>query len=202
MPLIRFLRCVMKIGIDVTKPSRFVGKEDRFSRYILTPDERARYEESSSRGSMAVYLAERWAAKEAIYKATGDKSYLKYSILDNVDGFTVKYRPDISLSVSAGGEYVVAIAIVNTPFKEKNIMNELEIKTRIKELLCDALGIDANVLEFDTPLFGDGIGLDSIDSLEIVSAIDSEWGVSMTGVGNENFHDINALAAYVAAHLN
>lgn len=79
-------------------------------------------------------------------------------------------------------------------------MNE-QIKARIKELLCEALGIDADALEYDTPLFGDGIGLDSIDSLEIVSAIDSEWGVSMSGVANEHFRDINALAAYVEEHL-
>lgn len=76
-------------------------------------------------------------------------------------------------------------------------MNENEVKAKIKEMLCDRLGIEAEALENDTPLFNDGIGLDSIDSLEIISAIDEEYGVSMTGVGKEHFRDVNALAAYV-----
>ncbi|MDY2879375.1 MAG: phosphopantetheine-binding protein [Candidatus Borkfalkiaceae bacterium] len=79
-------------------------------------------------------------------------------------------------------------------------MNENEVKAKIKEMLCDRLGIEAEALENDTPLFNDGIGLDSIDSLEIISAIDEEYGVSMTGVGKEHFRDVNALAAYVVAH--
>ena len=79
-------------------------------------------------------------------------------------------------------------------------MNELEVKAKIKELLCDRLGIESDVLEFDTPLFGDGIGLDSIDSLEIISALDGEYGVEMTGIAKEHFYNIDALAAYVCAH--
>ena len=57
-------------------------------------------------------------------------------------------------------------------------MNEQELKIaeKIKELLCDSLGIEADVLTNDIPLFGDGIGLDSIDSLEMIAAIDKEYG--------------------------
>ena len=51
-------------------------------------------------------------------------------------------------------------------------MNEQEIREKIKELLIDSLGIEAEVLTDDVPLFGDGIGLDSIDSLEMIAAID------------------------------
>lgn len=76
-------------------------------------------------------------------------------------------------------------------------MNELEVKAKIKEMLCDRLGIEPDVLDYNTALFNEGIGLDSIDSLEIISAIDEEYGVSMTGVGKEHFKNIDALAAYV-----
>ncbi len=79
-------------------------------------------------------------------------------------------------------------------------MNSNEVKAKIKEMLCDRLGIEPDVLEYDTVLFGDGIGLDSIDSLEIISAIDEEFGVQMTGVGKEHFRNIDALAAYVTAN--
>ncbi len=79
-------------------------------------------------------------------------------------------------------------------------MDANAVKARIKELLCERLGLEAEGLEYDTPLFNDGIGLDSIDSLEIISAIDEEYGVPMTGVGKEHFRNIDALAAYVVAH--
>ena len=81
-------------------------------------------------------------------------------------------------------------------------MNET-VKTlaeRIKVLLNENLGIDADVLTDDIPLFGDEIGLDSIDSLEIIGFIDDEWGVQMTGVGKEHFYNVTSLAEYVAAH--
>ena len=81
-------------------------------------------------------------------------------------------------------------------------MNEQELKIaeKIKELLCDSLGIEADVLTNDIPLFGDGIGLDSIDSLEMIAA-NKEFGVSMTGVGKEPFYNVESLAKYVAAHI-
>lgn len=82
-------------------------------------------------------------------------------------------------------------------------MNEQELKIaeKIKELLCDSLGIEADVLTNEIPLFGDGIGLDSIDSLEMIAAIDKEFGVSMTGVGKEPFYNVESLAKYVASHI-
>ena len=59
-------------------------------------------------------------------------------------------------------------------------MNEQQIREKIKELLIDSL--------------------DSIDSLEMIAAIDKEFGVSMTGVGKEPFYNVASLAKYVAEH--
>lgn len=79
-------------------------------------------------------------------------------------------------------------------------MTELEIKEKLKEFFCNDLGIDEAELEFDTPLFGEGIGLDSIDSIELISFIDDAFGVSMTGVAKENFLNIDTLASYIIAN--
>ncbi len=62
-------------------------------------------------------------------------------------------------------------------------MDATTVKAKIKEMLCERLGIEADVLDYDTPLFNEGHRADSIDSLEIISAIDEEYGVPMTGVG-------------------
>lgn len=77
---------------------------------------------------------------------------------------------------------------------------ELQIADKIKELLNSSLGIELDMLTYEIPLFGEEIGLDSIDSLEIIAAIEDEFGVSMTGVGKEPFYNVESLAKYVAAH--
>lgn len=79
-------------------------------------------------------------------------------------------------------------------------MTELEIKESLKGFICSNLGVDADALEFDTPLFGDGIGLDSIDSIEMISFIDENFGVSMTGVGREHFQTIDSLTNYIVSN--
>ena len=76
-----------------------------------------------------------------------------------------------------------------------------EIAEKIKRILVENLRIPAEELDYEVELFGDGIGLDSIDSLEIIAGIDQEFGVQMTGVAKENFYNIEALSKYVMEHL-
>ena len=76
-------------------------------------------------------------------------------------------------------------------------MSSEEMKSKLKSFFMSDLGVDGDVLQFDTPLFGEEIGLDSVDSLEIISFVDSNFGVSMTGVAKENFQSIDTIAAYI-----
>lgn len=96
----------MKVGVDLTQIKRFAHKETLMRR-LLTDEELIKYEATDDKPA---YLAVRWAAKEAIFKATGDRAYLKYSVLSDDGGYFVKDRPDIELSVAADGEYAIAVA--------------------------------------------------------------------------------------------
>ena len=78
---------------------------------------------------------------------------------------------------------------------------QTEIAEKIKNILVENLRIPAEELDYEIELFGDGIGLDSIDSLEIIAVIDQEFGVQMTGVAKENFYNIEALSKYVMEHM-
>ncbi len=81
-------------------------------------------------------------------------------------------------------------------------MEANDIKNGLKEFLVNDLGVDGDSLNFDTALFGAGpVGLDSIDSLEIISYVDGEYQVNMTGVGKEHFYSIDTIAEYICAHL-
>lgn len=77
-----------------------------------------------------------------------------------------------------------------------------EIADKIKQILVDNLNLPADILSDDAKLFGDGdIGLDSVDSLEIIAGIDQEFGVSMMGVDRQHFQTITALSKYVLDNL-
>lgn len=76
-----------------------------------------------------------------------------------------------------------------------------EIAEKIKNMLVENLRIPADELEYTSELFGDDIGLDSIDSIEIIAGIDNLFGVQMTGAARENFQTIETLTKYVKEHM-
>ncbi|HWZ35103.1 MAG TPA: phosphopantetheine-binding protein [Mucilaginibacter sp.] len=54
----------------------------------------------------------------------------------------------------------------------------------------------------EEPLFGDGVGLDSIDSLELIVLLKKEYGIDIRDPkeGRKALADINTIADYVAQH--
>ncbi len=76
-----------------------------------------------------------------------------------------------------------------------------EIAEKIKNMLVENLRIPAEELNYNSELFGDDIGLDSIDSIEIIAGIDNLFGVQMTGAAKENFISIETLTRFVEEHI-
>ena len=76
-----------------------------------------------------------------------------------------------------------------------------EIAEKIKAMLVENLRIPADELEYTSELFGDDIGLDSIDSIERIAGIDNLFGVQMTGAARENFQSIETLTKFVEEHM-
>lgn len=78
----------------------------------------------------------------------------------------------------------------------------IEMAEQIKEMLVERLRIPAEELEYDSELFGEDIGLDSIDSIEIIVGIENLFGVDISGAGatKEDFRSIETLTAFVEAH--
>ena len=78
-----------------------------------------------------------------------------------------------------------------------------ELKNRIRLLLIEKLRLEnmkPEDIQDDTPLFGEGLGLDSIDALELVVAIEKEFGIKITDeeVGVTAFQNVNSLAAFLS----
>ena len=80
------------------------------------------------------------------------------------------------------------------------------IRSRIKHLLVNALHLEglapADIAD-DAPLFGEGLGLDSVDALELVVALEKEFRIRIQSheVGKESFVSVSALAAFIEGRL-
>ncbi len=73
---------------------------------------------------------------------------------------------------------------------------------RIRELLVDALrldGLDLASIDLSTPLLGDGLGLDSIDVLELVVALEREFGIVVPTeeVASDAFQSVGTVVSLV-----
>jgi acyl carrier protein len=79
------------------------------------------------------------------------------------------------------------------------------LEKEIKELIVSSLALEdirPDDIVSDAPLFVDGLGLDSIDALELGLALQKRYGVSMSADSQEtrkHFASVQALAAFVAA---
>ncbi len=81
-------------------------------------------------------------------------------------------------------------------------MAETSLHQRVKQLIIDRLqleGMTPGDIEDGAPLFGDGLGLDSIDALELVIGIEKTFGVRIQDeeVGAKAFASVNALVDFM-----
>ena len=79
-----------------------------------------------------------------------------------------------------------------------------QLKLELKQLVIKAANLEVapeEVVDAD-PLFVEGLGLDSIDALEIAVALDANYGVNLsdTDTARAAFASIDTLAAFVAAN--
>ena len=80
-----------------------------------------------------------------------------------------------------------------------------ELVARLKELIIDGLKLvdltPADINE-DEPLFGEGLGLDSLDALELALIVEENFGVAIPDedVGRQAFASISVLAGYILQH--
>lgn len=80
-----------------------------------------------------------------------------------------------------------------------------ELTEELKKLLIDALDLEdigPEDIETDAPLFGDGLGLDSIDALELGVAIQKRYDLKIDTTSDDIgkwFYSIKSLSEYISA---
>lgn len=122
--------------------------------------------------------------------------------------------------LAAGSLTDIAIACVRAPGRNalaisnrrkiESMLNAMAppIETLIEELKTKIIagfrleGVTTANIDGDAPIFGGGIGLDSIDALELVAILEQDYGIVITerAVANKAFASVRALAEFVAAN--
>jgi acyl carrier protein len=80
------------------------------------------------------------------------------------------------------------------------------IEQEVKQLIIDVLQLeDVSVddIDSDAPLFVEGLGLDSIDALELGVALQKRYGISLSADSEDtrrHFTSVKALAALIETH--
>ena len=77
-----------------------------------------------------------------------------------------------------------------------------ELVLDVKRLIIERLKLEEisiDDIDSEAPLFGEGLGLDSIDALELVIGLEKEYGVSIPDaeVGKKVFQSVRAIAQYI-----
>ena len=87
-------------------------------------------------------------------------------------------------------------------------MNEMEtaqLKQQVKEQIIQFLNLTTvtpEEIKDDEPLFGEGLGLDSIDSIELIVMLSREYGINIQDPkeGRKVLTDINTMVSYIEQH--
>jgi acyl carrier protein len=84
-------------------------------------------------------------------------------------------------------------------------MDTLELKQQLKSQIIEFLNlttVSPADIKDDQPLFGEGLGLDSIDSIELIVMLSRQYGVVIEDPkeGRKVLVDINTMADYIEKH--
>jgi acyl carrier protein len=78
-----------------------------------------------------------------------------------------------------------------------------ELILTLKQEIIEVLNLEEvkpEDIDNDAPLFGDGLGLDSIDALELIVLLEKNYGIKLQDAnqGKEIFKSINTMAEYIS----
>jgi acyl carrier protein len=79
---------------------------------------------------------------------------------------------------------------------------QTDLERDVASLFVKSLNLSLSPPEIDplAPLFGEGLGLDSIDMLEIALAVSKRYGVELRSEDKQAFSSLRALTTYIEQH--
>ncbi|MBK1811997.1 hypothetical protein JHL18_15350 [Clostridium sp. YIM B02505] len=88
-------------------------------------------------------------------------------------------------------------------------MSELNLEAKVRDMIISRLSLDeieVETVDFDAPIFAsydnedEGLGLDSVDALELVVGLNEEFGVKVSDDDMEIFKSIRTIADFIRSN--
>jgi acyl carrier protein len=88
-------------------------------------------------------------------------------------------------------------------------MSELSLEAKVRDMIISRLSLDeieVETVDFDAPIFAsydnedEGLGLDSVDALELVVGLNEEFGVKVSDDDMEIFKSIRTIADFIRSN--
>lgn len=88
--------------------------------------------------------------------------------------------------------------------QKPTVSSSAELQREVAELMIECLNLEitADQITADAPLYGDGLGLDSIDVLEVALVVSKRYGLQLRADSADNQHvfsSLRSLSDYIAA---
>ena len=89
--------------------------------------------------------------------------------------------------------------------QKPSITSSADLQREVAELMVECLNLEvtADQISPDAPLYGDGLGLDSIDVLEVALVVSKRYGLQLRADSADNQHifsSLRSLTDHIAAH--
>lgn len=86
---------------------------------------------------------------------------------------------------------------------KQNISSTADLQREVAELMVECLNLEVTADQIlpDAPLYGEGLGLDSIDVLEVALVVSKRYGLQLRSDGADNRHifsSLRSLSDYIA----
>lgn len=104
-----------------------------------------------------------------------------------------------------GGEFCNQYNLICTMQDNQKSNSTLDLQDEVAKLMVESLNLEvsANQILPDAPLYGEGLGLDSIDVLEVALVVSKRYGVQLRTDSADNqqiFSSLRSLCDYIATH--
>lgn len=84
----------------------------------------------------------------------------------------------------------------------------MDLRSEIKDLIISSLELEEvspNDIKDDEPIFGEGLGLDSIDALELGLALKRKYNITLSKdkeINKRIFYSVNTISEFVGSNIN
>jgi acyl carrier protein len=80
-------------------------------------------------------------------------------------------------------------------------MNNMSIGDRVKHIIADQLGLNLDDIKEDSSFMGD-LGADSLDTVELMMALEEEFGTEIPDEDAEKITTVQQVIDYIQSHLH